>query len=596
MTDVEKVKESLSIVDLIQEYVPLKQSGRNFKANCPFHSEKTPSFYVSAERQSWYCFGCSRGGDIISFYMEAEKVDFPEALRDLAQRAGIPLSQGYETSKDEKIKERIYGMNMLMREYFHYVLLNHSVAQKAREYLENRGVHKKIIETFSLGYSPNAWNAQTDFLKKKGYTEEEIEKAGLGIPGRRGVYDRFRGRLMFPIRDHRGQTIAFAGRVLDPEAKEAKYINSPETPVYTKGNTLYGIDVTRDAIKKEKEAIVVEGEFDLLSAFSAGTTNVVAIKGTALTPMQIRLLKRFTDTIVFALDADVAGDQAARRGIQLADEEDISMKAVILPSGKDPDECIRENPLQWKKAVEKAVPIYDFILSSTLSKHDPKTVDGKKRISDDLIPVIESIKNAVIQGHYIRQLAELLNVSEETIVMAVKKSEKQPFIKPMVTEASDMPGKTVKRSERLEYVLVALAFQLEDKELVDLIMTTIEPTDITVPSLVSLFELLKKHYSGTQTLPLMEHIKNVPDELVASYNRMILYPIDEAFPEDERSSKVKRVVGEIKTGALRRKISECSTKIRTLPNDKHNEMEELNNQLQALTSRLKSIQNNNFEV
>ena len=596
MTDVERVKESLSIVDLIQEYVPLKQSGRNFKANCPFHSEKTPSFYVSAERQTWYCFGCSRGGDIISFYMEIEKVDFPEALRDLAQKAGVPLSQGYETSKDEKIKERIYGMNMLMREYFHYVLLNHDVAKKAREYLENRGVNNRIIETFSLGYSPNAWNAQTDFLKKKGYSEEEIEKAGLGIPGKRGVYDRFRGRLMFPIRDHRGQTIAFAGRVLDPEAKEAKYINSPETPVYTKGNTLYGIDITRESIKKEKEAIVVEGEFDLLSAFQAGTTNVVAIKGTALTPMQIRLLKRFTDTIVFALDSDVAGDHAARRGIQIADEEEISMKAVILPSGKDPDECIRENPVQWKKAVEKAVPIYDFILSSTLAKHDPKTVEGKKHISDDLIPVIESIKNAIIQGHYIRQLAELLNVSEETIVTAVKKSEKQPLVKPIVTEPSEVQGKTVKRSERLEYVLVALAFQLEDKQLVDLIMSGIDSTDITTPSLFSLFELLKKHYSDTQSLPLMEHIKQVPDELVSAYNRMILYPIEEAFPEEDRESKVKRVIEEINVSALRRKISECSTKIRTLGEGKADELEELNKQLQVLTSKLKSIQNSNFEV
>lgn len=599
MDDVAKIKEAIDIAELISEYVPLKKSGRNFKACCPFHQEKTPSFYVSAERQSWHCFGCSRGGDCFTFLMEMEKIEFIEALRYLAKKTGITLTQSYQATEQQQAKDRIYQIHHLLGEYYHYILTEHKTGERARAYLKNRGVHDRTIKTFGLGYAPNSWDAQLKFLFKKGYSAEELERSGLVIKGRGGsVYDRFRGRLMFPIRDHRGQTIAFAGRSLDPNAKDAKYINSPETPIYTKGNTLYGLDVTKDEIKKEGRALLVEGEFDLLSSFQTGVGNVVAIKGSAITEGQIKLLKRFTDTLVFALDSDIAGDEAAKRGIVLADEAGFLMEAVLLPSGKDPDECIKESEGLWKKAVKETVPIYDYLLMLATKRYDPHTVEGKKRISDEMIPILAKIANPIIAGHYARELAKLLSVSEETVIAAVEKAKKTQGQKPLVFEQTQ-PEKKQKRQERLEEVLVALLLQSEQMEIVTKLSKEVSPDDFTLPPLTQLFQLAKHLVEKRQKLPLSNALAAIPDELVSTFDRLLLLPIDELVLPNGGGVDIDHLLTDFTQASLYRKIKLITTKIRQIEegsidsSEKQAKLEELNTILRTLTDRLKTLQGDN---
>jgi len=329
MTDVELVKSKIDIVSFLSDYITLKKAGRNFKALCPFHSEKTPSFVVSPERQSWHCFGsCGEGGDVISFLEKWENLEFLEALRILAKKVGVTLSN-YTPSSQTQLKDRLIEANHLASEFYHYLLVNHKIGKRAREYLESRRIKNETIKTFMLGYAPESWDSLLKYLLKKGYQTGEIHQAGLVVKSDRGrYYDRFRGRLMFTLCDHRGNVIGFSGRLLDEEIhseykrgvysereRGAKYVNTAETPVYIKGNTLYGLYITKEAIKKEKEAVLVEGEFDMLSSFQAGAANVCAIKGSALTEGQLLLLKRYTENLILALDSDFAGSEAAKRGI-----------------------------------------------------------------------------------------------------------------------------------------------------------------------------------------------------------------------------------------------------------------------------------------
>jgi len=383
MSDIDEVKNRLNIVDIVGERVSLKKAGRNFKGLCPFHHEKTPSFMVSPERATFHCFGCGKGGSVIDFVMEYEHIDFVESLEQLAGRAGVTLTKRYGDSPEQKLKEKMYEVNQLTSEFYQYMLTNHHVGKKALLYLKNRGISDKSIKIFGLGYSPNSWDALSLFLKKKKYDERILDQAGLTVKGNRGSYDRFRGRVMFTLRDHRGKVVGFSGRVLDPTGKglpagrqEAKYINTSETPVYVKSNVLYGLDVTKGAIAKSGEAILMEGELDLISSFQEGVGNVVAIKGSALTEGHVHLLKRFTKTLVFCLDSDIAGDAASRRGIDISEREGLEMKAIIIPSGKDPDDAVREDPIAFKKAVSAAIPIYDFFLTSIKKRFDMTSASG----------------------------------------------------------------------------------------------------------------------------------------------------------------------------------------------------------------------------
>lgn len=412
MDEVQEIKQRLNIVDIIQEYLPLKKSGINYKANCPFHHEKTPSFMVSPERGTWHCFGCAKGGDVFKFVMEKDGLTFPETLEILAKKAGVVLKN--TSSKSKNSNDTLLQIHLKSAEFFHYLLTKHSTGQRALEYLHERGLTDETITKFQLGYAPHSWDNLTKFLRKKGFSNPDIITSGVAVAsGNSGCYDRFRGRIMFPLSNIRSQIIGFSGRVLG--SGEPKYINSPQTPIFDKSKFLFGIHETKQSIRDQKAAILVEGEMDMLMSYQAGVKNIVATKGTALTTDQIELLKRYTDTLLLCFDTDLAGDAASRRGIEIADSLGMNLKVIHLVGGKDPAEVCLKDPTLWQQAVDQAIPIYDYYLDSAKRRFDPATPIGKKQIFHELIPIWQKITDPITRDHYVQKLSALLQTTDEVI-------------------------------------------------------------------------------------------------------------------------------------------------------------------------------------
>ncbi len=421
--NIEEIKSKIDIVDLLQEYIQLKPAGtNNYKALCPFHGEKTPSFMVSRDKQIWHCFGCGEGGDIFAFVQKMEGMEFPEALRVLAKKAGVRLQ--YQNPELHNQKTRMMDICRSAASFFHHLLVEHPKVQPVREYLKKRNVSEETMEAWLLGYAPDDWEALNTYLRNKGFNEEDVFQAGLTIKKDRGVgyIDRFRNRLIFPIADTHGNIVGFGGRWLGKkEENKAKYINSPQTLIYDKSKILYGIDKAKTAIKKQRQAIIVEGYMDCIASHQAGVTNVVASSGTSLTTQQVQLLKRFTATLLFSFDQDLAGDTAAKRGIEVAWQEEMNTRVIQLPEGKDPDDCIREGVAVWKKAIESSKSVMDYYFDTTCAQADLANVEDKKRVAKELLAVIAKLADAIEQSHYIQRLSEVLTVPEEALRDTLKK-------------------------------------------------------------------------------------------------------------------------------------------------------------------------------
>jgi len=422
---IEEIKSKIDIVDLISEYIQLKPAGVNFKALCPFHREKTPSFFVSPERQIWHCFGaCNEGGDIFKFIMKIENVDFPEALRILAKKAGVEIDRRDYHFMSQKTK--LSDILRMAAKFYHLILIESPLAEKARQYLKERGLKLETIKEFQLGFAPDRWDELYKFLTKKGFKEQDIESAGLIIKSTKypitqvpnpSYYDRFRNRIMFPINDLYGNPVGFTGRILpESEDKEtAKYVNTPETPIYNKSRILYGLDKAKTFIKESDAAILVEGNMDVIACHQAGFKNVVASSGTALTIEQVKLIKRYTNNLLLAFDVDIAGETATQRGIDIALQEEINVKVIQVPEGKDPDECIKENPQKWLKAVQEALPIMEYYFILAFKNKDPKKVEDKKEIAKILLPAIAKFADPIEQEHWLKILASKIDVSESSL-------------------------------------------------------------------------------------------------------------------------------------------------------------------------------------
>jgi DNA primase len=588
MSDTDEIKSRLNIVDIIGKNVKLKKTGRNFKGLCPFHNEKTPSFIVSPERESWHCFGCGKGGDIFSFVMEYQHIDFSEALEDLAQIAGITLTRRPAVSAESSLKEQLYAANHLASEFYHYILTKHPLGEKGLSYFKNRGVSDKSMKTFMLGYSPNSWDGLFKYLHKKGYEDELLEKAGLIIRSSRNYYDRFRGRVMFTLKDHRGNVVGFAGRVLNPHPTEAKYINTQETPVYVKSNVVYALDVTKAAIQKENEAIVMEGELDVISSFQAGIPNVVAIKGSALTEGHVRLLRRFTERLTFALDSDMAGDAAARRGIEVADSVGMDMKVVTVPSGKDPDEAARENSGLLKKAIKDAVPVYDYFLSSALKRFDVSTAYGKKKISEELLPVLAKIENPIVQNHYAKKLADAIDISDEAVADGLDRARrgvKQEYKK---SEGSEIKNVFTSRPEKLEIYILAMLLQgktidlfeeLEESGILpDFAHSTVHKI---IDHLVTFLAPSEGEAVGKRVFLIKDFADSLPKELLPTLDEAFLWDIaDLLADEDLFTREWLSTIREFKKITIRRKIHELT----------RGDHEGLQKELQRLTDALRELE------
>jgi len=418
---IDEVKQRADIVDVVSQYATLTKAGRTFRALCPFHSEKHPSFFVYPEQQSWHCFGaCNTGGDVFSFIMKKQGIDFGEALHLLAQRAGVSIPSRFEPGAESEERQKLYQANEATALYFHNLLLDSSAGEKARSYVIGRGFTLKTIADFQLGLSPNSWEGLKQYLMDKGYSESELLNAGLIIEAETGkTHDRFRNRLMFPIRDARGRVTGFGARALDDSLP--KYINSPQTPIFDKSSRLYGINLATVAIRQQGLAVIVEGYMDVITAHQNGFHNVVASMGTSVTERQVSTLKRLTKNMALALDADAAGDEATLRAVGYENTLDAEVRVIILPRGKDPDDIIKEDTKTWQKLLEEALPIVDYTFSVVTSELDLTTAKGKSSAVDKLLPIIAEIKDAIRQAHYLQKLAYLLKVSERSIEAALAK-------------------------------------------------------------------------------------------------------------------------------------------------------------------------------
>jgi len=558
MDQVDQIRQKTDIVGLISQHVSLKKAGRNFKGLCPFHDEKTPSFMVSPERQIFKCFGCSRGGDVFGFMMEREGMEFGEALRTLATKAGIELKR-YKPTPEQLAKDKLLEINHLASEYYHYLLMEHRLGKSALEYLLKRGITKEAMKLFKLGYSPSEWNGLENYLvSKKGYKADQLEMVGLVIKGSRGYFDRFRNRVMFTLFDHRKRVVGFAGRVFMGEEDTAKYMNTPETVLYHKSRVLYGLEQTREFIKKKNEAVVVEGELDAISSYQAGVKNVVAIKGSALTEEQVDLLKRYTDNLKLALDADSAGDQAARRGIELAEKAGLSVRVINLKFGKDPDECAQKSSRFWKDSVKTAVPIYDFYIDSSIKRNGVETPEGKRKIIGELAPILAGVSNQVIKSHYVKKLATVLGVDEESVLAEIEKTKYKRGESQATEPKKSFANKT--REEVLTDHVLSLILQMEGE--VSNLITKVNDEDLPEGAVRKVIGKLKDWSKKRNFFDVNKFVASLPEELVGVVDSAYLTEIDGMTRDiDKLKIELEKTLRELKKVSLKAKMEELSYKI-----------------------------------
>lgn len=419
----EEIKRSADIVELIGQYVQLKKAGMNHLGLCPFHSEKDPSFTVSQSKQRFHCFGCKTGGDIFSFWMEYHKVSFPQAMKDLAERYHVTLPERKMTPSQKReldLKALLIRINNAAAGYYNYILEKTDEGKKGKEYFNNRLLNKETINKFKLGYALESWDGLASFLNKKQVDLKKAEQAGLLITKKNGgYYDRFRGRVIFPIHNMEGQVVGFGARVLDDSLP--KYLNTPETPVFHKGELLYGLDSAYKHIREKGRAVIVEGYTDVLALNNHGFHAAVATLGTALTSNHIRKLKGFTREVVVVFDSDTAGKDAAMKSLPLFLNEGLSARVMVLPEGDDPDSFINRTGLEdFIKYLEKSVPMFDFFMESRLSGGD-KNISGQVEVLGEILPVLSEIRSDLQRSVYIQNLSEKCGVGEAIILEEVRK-------------------------------------------------------------------------------------------------------------------------------------------------------------------------------
>lgn len=466
----EEIKSRIDLAELIQSYVRLHKAGINYKANCPFHHEKTPSFFVSPTRQIWHCFGCGKGGDAFKFIMEIEGHDFPEAMRLLAQRAGVVIRHEDPAVRSER--NRLYDICEEATKIFVETL---SKTSAAKNYVKSRGLTDETQHEFRVGFAPQSWDYLLRELKDKGFKPEDIEKAGLAIKSqeRNSWYDRFRSRIMFPVADGSGRIVGFSGRIfeevptrsavgtptsgLKDQSVGAKYINTPQTLIYDKSRVLYGFDKAKQEIRSKNQVVIVEGQMDCLMSYQAGVKNAIAVSGTALTPQQLKTIKRLCDRVVSSFDTDTAGESATKRSLALASQFEFECRVATIPSGKDPADTVFENPQLWTDAVNSAKPVVEFYFDKALKEKNPKEAQGKKEIAAIVLPWISALSNEIERAHWIKTLAQSLGVGEEVVQKELNKNPSNTQAHPPAMPAHiGQTSKVTLRRDLLEERLLAL--------------------------------------------------------------------------------------------------------------------------------------------
>jgi DNA primase len=444
---VQEIKDRLDLVDLVSEHLRLQKAGRDLKGLCPFHQEKTPSLYVSPEKQLWHCYGCQKGGDHFTFIQDIEHVDFRGALRLLADKTGVVLEESPGAGRQRELKRTIQRLNLLAAQYFHHILLENQAGQRALIQLESRGVTRASMTEFQLGFAPAGQHKDNlvRFLRKHGVSDRELLEAGLAIKPEGGgeLWDRFRQRIIIPIHDEHGELVAFGGRVID-DTNQPKYLNTSQTALYDKGRTLFNLHRARKSIHEMKHAVLMEGYFDAITAWQANVTNVVTTSGTALSEHQVRLLKRETQELVLAFDRDDAGLNATQRAIELTSKSGIYIKVVRVPQGKDPDDYLRANPDGWANLREHALPEWEYLLRQALGNLDLTDAGDRRRAAELVIPVLAKIPEASVLEIYAQQAAGWLRIEPAALlrdVHALKSGHHAPRPAPARVEAYSSPAR-----------------------------------------------------------------------------------------------------------------------------------------------------------
>ncbi len=598
MSVIDEIKARTDIVDIVSQYVQLKKAGKVYKGLCPFHSEKTPSFVVYPDEGRFHCFGCGADGDVFTFLEQKEGMSFGEALRVLAHKAGVELPDRRVSQEEKDARERVYSLLSAAAGWYRTQLAD-KVGAGAREYLVRRGITPETSELFQLGFAPDSWDACQRHLKGLGYTEEEIISAGLAIPkDAGGSYDRFRGRLMIPIRDERGRIAGFGARVIGKG--EPKYLNSPQTEVFDKGKMLFGIDMARRPIRESDAVVVVEGYMDVISAVQRGVRNVVASMGTALTEHHIRYLKRLTRNIYLALDPDAAGIRATLRGLDVAREAgeenvvpvalpgmiryksslDVSLYVIPMPEGLDPDDVFREKPELWPELFASAVPLVEFALRLLAEEYDLTTPEGKSRAAKQGISLLKNVYDDVERSHYVQMLARMVQVDPRILERKLwdvgdekstrRRNKKDPiFVEPkklVISPAMDMERRILQRfiedEGRVEMLMEELAkadmdpiseldFGSEAHRQVFLWLTGGGNGDETVLSLVN------EMRSSMENLPPLKLESEAVEELLETLLRLREYRLKERLRElegiiqegfsDSHSTEVLEIVARLKS-------------------------------------------------
>ena len=512
MKDTDQIKDKIDVVDLVGEYVALKPAGINYKGLCPFHREKSPSFMVNRERQRWHCFGCNKGGDIFTFLQELEGMEFVEVLKHLADRAGVKLENARGNEIQGNQKNRLKEISEQAAKFFHEFLLQIPAAEPARAYLEKRGLTEDTIKKWRIGFIPDQWELLTQYLLKKGYGVEDLVAAGLtikkeGAMNGRGFYDRFRGRIMFPIFDMYGAVVGFTGRVLvETEKSGGKYVNTPETPIYNKSSIVFALNFAKNVIKEKDLIVLVEGQMDVIACHQVGMENVVATSGTAMTEMQVRLLKRYSDNMALAFDADSAGQNAAKRGIDIALAEGMNVKVIRIPEGKgkDPDECIKQNKEVWFQSVQNARDIMVWYIERAFSLHDIKTPQGKQKIAAEVLAEIGRIPSAIVQDHWLNDLGGKLQVDtsvlREELRRMIEKQKPTPSYVHQSPKAQENRPTPETSKTRIESLFErALGLLLSEPAKAALFFEKFEDTWVKNTRYAPLYEKIKLGYTTGNT-------------------------------------------------------------------------------------------------
>lgn len=583
---IEEIKRKIDIVEFIGSFITLKKAGRNYKAICPFHQEKSPSFVVSPERGIWHCFGaCSEGGDVIKFLMKWENITFIEALRELAKKTGVKLTKISFEDKIWEKKERYLGMNQLASEFFHFILNKTTFGKKANQYLKGRDLNQQIIDKFYLGYSPSSWDSLKLFLKKKKYEEVEMEENGLLVKSEKGsYYDRFRGRLMFPIKDSRNNVLGFSGRTLDEKDKEAKYINTPETPIYHKRESLFGIDLAKEEIKKKKNVFIVEGELDVITPYQHGFSNFVAVKGTALTNEQLMLLKRYTDKITLMMDADPAGIESIKRGIDEAEKFDFEIRVVPLDYAKDPDEALKKDPEQFRKLIAKPIPIYDFLIAAAQKKYPEESAFAKKKIGEETIPMIEKISNPIVKTFYIKKLANVLEVSETTVENLINELKRKKKVQSLNKIKYSKPVEDSRELIIDKYVLSVIFQSEEPKKTYHKFFKDLKPEYFLHPSYEKISRYFFDGIEKNNQVNINQFGKKLPDELQPIFDEIFLFASTDHNLADEN---LDRLIYEIRKYYFKREIKKILSEEGNP--EKEKQLKEISRQLKEVEKKLVSL-------